>query len=301
MEAAIRSRQVREHVWRLADIAGNRCYLVVGSERAALVDTMEGVGDVRSAVERITDLPVTVLLTHHHHDHVAGAYLFESAGISAIDDGFWEQEESFNRRIQAQLREKYDLPEGTFFSTERGARPSTWNVDEGFELDLGGECLHAVALPGHTAGSMGYVVERERVLLSGDAVTPCMTLFYDDSTPIAEWESTLERMAGLPVDAILTGHYDHEFSRADLASWRRLAQWAPTDPGMRWQNFSLPELRGCLHVMSPDGTDPDSPEFRALIEKPKPRVHRARRARRHRPDGDASSADGDADAGGASV
>lgn len=281
MEATISSKQVRESVWRLADIAGNRCYLVVGNERAALVDTMEGVGDVRSAVERITSLPVTVLLTHHHHDHVAGAYLFESAGISEADDGFWEQEESFNKRIQAQLTERFDLPEDTFFSTERGERPSTWHAEEGFELDLGGERLCAVSLPGHTRGSMGYVVEGERVLLSGDAVTPCMTLFYDDSTSIAEWEHTLAHMAELPVDAIMTGHYDYEFTREDLASWQRLAQWAPTDPGMRWQNFSLPELRGCLHVMSPDDTDPDSAEFRALIEKPKPRVHRARRKRRH--------------------
>lgn len=48
---------------------------------------------------------------------------------------------------------------------------------------------------------------------------------------------------------------------------------------MRWQNISLPELRGCLHVMSEDGVDPDSPEFRALIERPKPRVRSGRRRR----------------------
>ena len=127
--------------------------------------------------------------------------------------------------------------------------------------------MRAVALPGHTRGSMGYVVEGERVLLSGDAVTPCMTLFYDDST--------------LDVDSIMTGHYDHEFVPADLAGWRELALWAKDDRGMRWQNISLPELRGCLHVMSEDGVDPDSPEFRALIERPKPRVRSGRR--RHSP------------------
>ncbi len=280
MEARIESAQVRPHIWRLADIAGNRCYLVVGDERAALVDTMEGVGDLRAEVERITSLPVTVLLTHHHHDHVGGACSFESVGISAVDDGLWEREENAEARIREQLREGFGLPEGTFFSTVEGRRPTTWHVDEGYELDLGGETVRAVALPGHTRGSMGYVVSGERVLLSGDAVTPCMTLFYDDSTTVDEWVATLDKMAALPVDAIMTGHYDHEFVPGDLAGWRGMALWSKGDRGMRWQNISLPELRGCLHVMSDDGVDPDSPEFRALIEKPKPRVRSGRGRRR---------------------
>ena len=280
MEARIESAQVRPHIWRLADIAGNRCYLVVGDERAALVDTMEGVGDLRAEVERITSLPVTVLLTHHHHDHVGGACSFESVGISAVDDVLWEREENAEARIREQLREGFGLPEGTFFSTVEGRRPTTWHVDEGYELDLGGETVRAVALPGHTRGSMGYVVSGERVLLSGDAVTPCMTLFYDDSTTVDEWVATLDKMAALPVDAIMTGHYDHEFVPGDLAGWRGMALWSKGDRGMRWQNISLPELRGCLHVMSDDGVDPDSPEFRALIEKPKPRVRSGRGRRR---------------------
>lgn len=280
MEARIESTQVRPHIWRLADIAGNRCYLVAGDERAALVDTMEGVGDLRAEVERITSLPVTVLLTHHHHDHVGGACSFESVGISAVDDGFWEREENAEARIREQLREGFGLPEGTFFSTLEGRWPTTWHVDEGYELDLGGETVRAVALPGHTRGSMGYVVSGERVLLSGDAVTPCMTLFYDDSTTVDEWVATLDKMAALPVDAIMTGHYDHEFVPGDLAGWREMALWSKGDRGMRWQNISLPELRGCLHVMSDDGVDPDSPEFRALIEKPKPRVRSGRGRRR---------------------
>lgn len=280
MEARIESAQVRPHIWSLADIAGNRCYLVVGDERAALVDTMEGVGDLRAEIERITSLPVTVLLTHHHHDHVGGACSFESVGISAVDDGFWEREENAEARIREQLREGFGLPEGTFFSTVEGRRPTTWHVDEGYELDLGGETVRAVALPGHTRGSMGYVVSGERVLLSGDAVTPCMTLFYDDSTTVDEWVATLDKMAALPVDAIMTGHYDHEFVPGDLAGWRGMALWSKGDRGMRWQNISLPELRGCLHVMSDDGVDPDSPEFRALIEKPKPRVRSGRGRRR---------------------
>ena len=60
------------------------CYLVLGDERAALVDSGNGIGDVRAVVSRLTDLPVTVLLTHEHPDHYGGASAF--ASVALFDD-----------------------------------------------------------------------------------------------------------------------------------------------------------------------------------------------------------------------
>jgi glyoxylase-like metal-dependent hydrolase (beta-lactamase superfamily II) len=45
-------------------------YLVLGAERAALIDTGMGIADIRAEVERLTDLPVTAVNTHSHYDHV---------------------------------------------------------------------------------------------------------------------------------------------------------------------------------------------------------------------------------------
>ena len=38
------------------------CYLVTGEERAALIDTGTGIGNLREVVEQLTDLPVIVVL-----------------------------------------------------------------------------------------------------------------------------------------------------------------------------------------------------------------------------------------------
>ena len=77
--------QVRPCVWRLTDVGDNRAFLVVGDEAALLVDTGEGLGDLRSTVEGISTLPLTVVLTHHHHDHVGCAYQFPEVWISASE------------------------------------------------------------------------------------------------------------------------------------------------------------------------------------------------------------------------
>ena len=47
-------------------------YLIIGTERALLIDTGIGIGNIRSVVETMTHLPYDVVNTHHHYDHVGG-------------------------------------------------------------------------------------------------------------------------------------------------------------------------------------------------------------------------------------
>ena len=71
-----------------ADFAGNGhpvpyvdSYLYIGSERAALIDTLQNAKGLYAAVREITSLPVDVLITHGHGDHVgASTAEFAEAG-----------------------------------------------------------------------------------------------------------------------------------------------------------------------------------------------------------------------------
>ena len=47
-------------------------HLIIGSERALLIDTGMGAGDLKGAVEALTDKPVDVVNTHFHGDHTGG-------------------------------------------------------------------------------------------------------------------------------------------------------------------------------------------------------------------------------------
>ena len=52
-------------------------------KRALLFDSGIGVLPIRPVVERITDLPVTVLNSHTHYDHIGGNWEFDA--VLAVD------------------------------------------------------------------------------------------------------------------------------------------------------------------------------------------------------------------------
>lgn len=272
-----RAEEIEPGIWQLTDVLDDRAYLVVGEHSAVLVDTCAGYGDIAEVVRETCDLPLTVVLTHSHYDHIGGSYFFEEVLIAAADDGAWEAEGALAEEAYPQL-----VASGTFsvdvpFGPRDGARPRVRHVAEGDVFDLGGVTVETVALPAHTPGSMGYLVRERRVLLSGDAVTPIMCLFFPKSLGIDAHRATLAKMADLPFERLYTGHHDVAFTRESLAGFDACAEFAQTDVGIPWQHALLEEFRGTLHL-APCGTDDvDSPDFRALIGPYVPRRRKRRR------------------------
>ena len=151
-------------------------------------------------------------------------------------------------------------------------------VRGGDVFDLGGLTVEAVRLPGHTAGSLGYLVRERRMLLSGDAVTPVMCLYAPESLAVSAYRATLARMSALPFDEFWTGHHAEGFAREELmGSFDACAAFAEGDAGHPWQSSTIAGEVGTLHIFS--GSDPESPDFRAIITRREsaPRLRRRRR------------------------
>ena len=53
------------------------CFLILGEDKALLWDTGMGIGRLRSLTEKITDLPIVVLNSHDHFDHIGGNAEFD--------------------------------------------------------------------------------------------------------------------------------------------------------------------------------------------------------------------------------
>ena len=68
-----RAEKVNDRITAIISFTGEIMYLVNGSERSLLIDTCVGAGNLRDFVERLTETPLPVLLTHGHIDHAMGA------------------------------------------------------------------------------------------------------------------------------------------------------------------------------------------------------------------------------------
>ena len=93
------------------------CYLVEGSERALLIDTMMGWGDLRGYCKKLTDKPVILVNTHSHPDHILGNFQFDRCYIHHRDiAAFWEytvytKEQLFEAAKQSAMPEYRELLE----------------------------------------------------------------------------------------------------------------------------------------------------------------------------------------------
>ena len=274
-------REVEPHVFRLRDAMDFQCHLVVGETSALLVDAMGGHGNLREAVRMITDLPVTVVATHSHYDHIAGSWFFDELHLDACEAGRLDYETRLARRAHDIVVGRGIVSADEPWFLEEGSRPQTVAIAEGDVFDLGGLTVEAVSLPGHTAGSMGYLVRELRLLFTGDAVTPSMCLFFEESCDVDTYRATLAKMMQLPFDRYYTSHQDRTFTREGLADYDACAAFCATDPGSEWVHGMFEEFTGRVHVFR--GIDPEADDFLALIEKDTPEAReRAKRIRAER-------------------
>ena len=147
-------KQISQTIWRYHDICGCTSYLVVGEEKAVMVDCGMLPGPIMPMIRGITQLPVELLLTHAHPDHY---------GAAAEFDRIWMHEQDI-----AALDEME--PAFVGMGVKPLPREKLCAFADGHVFDLGGACLLAAELTGHTPGSTVFVHEAEKVIFSGDAV-----------------------------------------------------------------------------------------------------------------------------------
>ena len=60
-------------------------YLLEGDERAMVIDTMFGYGNLKTFCRELTDRPLFLVNTHYHGDHAGGNFDFDERWIHAAD------------------------------------------------------------------------------------------------------------------------------------------------------------------------------------------------------------------------
>ena len=185
----MRINPLEEGLWLLDDAGESTCYVLCGTERAMVIDTVNGEENLLEIVRTLTGLPLIVVNTHGHCDHIWGNVYFDEAWMHPADNA---------------------LAAAHFAMREGGAAPCPFRpLEIGQRIDLGGEEVEIVGLPGHTPGSIGVLDRKRRLLFSGDGLNPHIWMQLEESLPISTLRDTILTLKadhGADFDRLLTGH-----------------------------------------------------------------------------------------------
>ena len=179
----------------------NYAYLILGNSRALLFDSSSGTRDVSPVVASLTRLPVTVMVSHLHFDHLGGIAPFHH--IAMID--LPETRADVSGGMFTPGRYEYGG------IADKRVRPtfkvSEWIKPDGF-IDLGGRKLQVLSTPGHTPSSVSLYDAAGKRLFTGDYIYPTTIYAFGPGASRSAYHVTAQRLlATIPSDTILwTAH-----------------------------------------------------------------------------------------------
>ncbi|MGG5752094.1 MBL fold metallo-hydrolase [Zafaria sp. Z1313] len=225
----------RSYVMRLPGFAMN-VGLVLGDERAVLVDTGSGpleAARILDAVREVTELPLTVVNTHAHADHFYGNAYFAAHGV----EEFWAhaaaaasmRDDGERQRV---LVRAADPAMAAGEGEHTGLHVPDRLVEEApVDLDLGGHTVTLFHLGrGHTSGDL--LVGSGKVLYAGDLVEEGAHPSFEDSYPY-EWQKVLGKIIAIDelYTVIVPGHgdvVDPDFVRTQFHKLRQAIKTCST-------------------------------------------------------------------------
>ncbi len=167
--------EIARGVWRIADTCA--VYLIVdpeldaGQRDAVAIDFGSGL-----ALEHLADLGIRavtdVLMTHHHRDQGQGLPLAVAHGarihVPPVEVELFDRVEQM--WASRQLDNDYNLRQDRFSLLQ--SVPVHATVPEYRDLPLGPATVRVLPTPGHTMGSVSYLLERDgqRIAFTGDLV-----------------------------------------------------------------------------------------------------------------------------------
>jgi len=175
-------------------------YLIVGDKKALLFDTGMGISDIKKVTAELTKLPIIVLNSHTHDDHVGGNWEFTT--VYGMDTDFTRKNaEGSHEDAQAEITPDQIcgiLPKG-FDPKAYATRPwkITAYIHDGDRFDLGGRTLEVMATPGHTPDAISLIDRAHGLLFTGDTYYPAAIWLYRPETDLDAYAKSIRRLAAL--------------------------------------------------------------------------------------------------------
>jgi glyoxylase-like metal-dependent hydrolase (beta-lactamase superfamily II) len=189
-----------------------RCNMwhVRGRDRDLLFDTGLGHFGLRAHVPLVSEREVTCVASHTHFDHIGNHHEFPGCCVHHAEAAILEDprnvwtcadryatDEMFDRMPEDWDQQRYQV---------KPAKPARL-LAEGDRIDLGDRFFDVIHTPGHSPGGIGLFERKTGIFLSGDIIYDGPLIDDAYHSVKADYITTLERLATLPVSVVHGGHF----------------------------------------------------------------------------------------------
>lgn len=154
--------KIAENFYCIDDFS--RQFFFIGTDRVLLVDTGFGRVDLTARIREYSDLPIEVVLTHGHVDHIGGLKQFGECSANERDFSM----------IPEEIKKK--------------------PLKDGDIIDIGNFVFEIIEIPGHTEGSIVLLEKNKKFLIAGDSVQEGPIFMFGD---VSKFDSYIESMEKL--------------------------------------------------------------------------------------------------------
>ena len=195
-------------------------YLIIGPEKAMLIDTGYGIGNLKGLIKEISgEKELIVVNGHAHNDHILGNGQFDRVYCHKYDVPVIKKQDAhswdymFDKETGEGIYAEFDRDEIINFHPYE-----IISCEDGYIFDLGnGYEVELIHMGGHTPGNCCFLDKTDRTLFAGGTVLamsigvygPFEGMEYGDMATLAEFTSNLERLASRisEFDYAFSGHY----------------------------------------------------------------------------------------------
>lgn len=187
--------QIAEDTWCITDGWHNFVYLLIGEEKALLIDSCSGEGNIRAVVEGITEKPVMVLSTHGHFDHTGGNSCWPEAWMT--------------KEAAVHAKEPFGPIHEKWFCSKPYQDYKIHYIENGQRIDLGQKIVEIISIPAHSEGSVAVLDKNTRFLFTGDEIESGQVIWIVRNQSVSLKE--LAQMHKMNMEKLLEFRQDYDY------------------------------------------------------------------------------------------
>ncbi len=232
-------------------------YLVIGSERAALVDTGMGIVDLKPEIDRLCNKPIVVINTHGHLDHVGSNHQFSDVRVfdhefevDLVEKGYSHEQSLTFMKPGSYLNLP---PEFNLDTYEIAASPVAKRLQHLDLVSLGNRSLKVYHTPGHSPGSICLLESPGKLLFTGDTIYPGTIVAHLKGSDPEAYLNSLKLLNKIQeqISYLCPGHNEVILPKSSLSEVLKAFQKSITNqvPFERKNNVRVFDFDGFLLVL----------------------------------------------------